>query len=439
MFGLFQPKPPLHPWEKAWTETRLGWIADQFGMATLLETPTLVPSFAGIPAAESEAQTRELVDFLVNWMKVDGSFHLSVYRDSATIGEIESPPSQAGSHTLQVREGHFGRRDLIIAALARQLADVALEDTDFAQDAWLGDLLPVAMGLGLFATDHDVRSYSRAGQSPGHLTYLPSRMFGYALAARAYIREEDVLDWNADLRPDAHTVLDESLRYLHKTHDTVFSRDVLTAPRSSLSEQAIAEELRGKSASARIAAMWVCADRYAAAEDGPAHLGGLVFDCLRHKQGDVRAVAAEIMPRFQRTSDAAFELSEALKDRSDRVRAAAALALQKYVGIEEALVVDALSDGLQDDVRLVSLRSANSLAAFGRQAQGAVKRLLQRLRRSLNDCNDGDAMVYLRAITAISPEPREKLEEFFGAGDEEYLKFALELLAELQAAPASSD
>ena len=26
MFGLFKAKPPLSPWEKAWTEDRMAWL-----------------------------------------------------------------------------------------------------------------------------------------------------------------------------------------------------------------------------------------------------------------------------------------------------------------------------------------------------------------------------------------------------------------------------
>src|SRR5437762_1035354 len=37
MFGWFAPKCPLATWEKVWTETRMRWLADRFGVRRLLD------------------------------------------------------------------------------------------------------------------------------------------------------------------------------------------------------------------------------------------------------------------------------------------------------------------------------------------------------------------------------------------------------------------
>jgi len=49
MFGWFAPKCPLRTGEKTWTETRMRWLADTFGVDRLLKAHVLVPTPTSFP------------------------------------------------------------------------------------------------------------------------------------------------------------------------------------------------------------------------------------------------------------------------------------------------------------------------------------------------------------------------------------------------------
>ena len=102
--------------------------------------------------------------------------------------------------------------------------------------------------------------------------------------------------------------------------------------------------------------------------------------------------------------------------------------MASFVGINDESMVDELSQALNDDVRIVVYNAATSLIAYGDKAQPAMKGLLKRLRKSLNDCRDDDSRTFLWAIDAIAPDTIATLEDFFGETDAEYLRFSKDLL-----------
>ena len=89
------------------------------------------------------------------------------------------------------------------------------------------------------------------------------------------------------------------------------------------------------------------------------------MDALRHKQAEVRAVAATTLPAFDRSPHAAQDLAEALADSSDEVRIAAAGALSGFAGVDDETLVFDLTKALNDDERLVVFNAARSLTAYG--------------------------------------------------------------------------
>lgn len=435
MFGLFKAKPPLDPWEKAWTENRLSWMSDHFGMTQLLDTPTLVPDYAGIPDANNEAEATELLEFVMQWMRLDMNAHLQVFSESDTVATIGVAPADGDSVPIRIMDSHFRDPETIIAFAARQLAESALAETAVADEGWAIDLFPVFCGLGFFAANANVRA---AGKSDGlswwtslQRGYLPARIFGYALALRTSIRGDSSDEWSQQLRPDALATYGEGLKYLQKTRDAVFSRDLLTKPRSTISEMALLDELRTGSPSRKISAMWALNKRNANEPLQNPQLTDLLIGCLRHKEPEVRAVAASSLPRYSRTVDTAHDLTDALKDRNEKVRIAAAEALREFIGIEQEMVVEELTHALNDDVRLVVFNAAKSLTAFGTAAEPAAKMLLKRLRRSLNECNEEESRTILWAINAIVEDPQALLADFFDDSHAEYLTYSIELLAEM--------
>lgn len=435
MFGLFKPKPPLSPWEKAWTENRMGWMAGHFGMNSLLDAPTLVSDYAGIPDVSNKDEANELLTFIKQWMKLDFGAHLQVFSDAPTL-EASGTDTSEDSLRIEVHEKHFHDRSALIAIIARQLAQQALAGTVIQNEGWAVDLYPAFCGLGIFAANATLRSTGKSDGLSWWTTqqngYLPSRIFGYALALRHTVRGDASAEWSSVLRQDAVVAFQEGVTYLEKTKDTVFNRDLLTKPREGVSEEALLDELRTGSPSLKIAAMWAFNKRTVAEEqvDNP-KLVDLIMDCLRHKEPEVRAVAASTLPRYDLSATAAQEIGDALKDRNDKVRISAASAMAAFTGVDDELMVTELTDALKDDVRLVVFNAAQSLTAYGKAAAPASKMLLQRLRRSLNECRENDSRTILWAINAIVSDPVKTLEEFFGEQDMEYLAFSKELLEEL--------
>ena len=438
MFGLFKQKPPLEPWEKAWTEDRLCIMAERFGLQALLDTPTLIEDYGGLPQVNNESDLGALLDFLTPWMRFDRPVHAQVFSDADAVSDISAAPLEPDSIPVRVHERLFSDRDALIAVIARQLAQFTLAETELAAEPWAGDLLPAYLGLGIFSANNTVRE---TGQSDGlswwtslQRGYLPARIFGYALALRDWVQgSSEPASWSSSLRPDAATTYEDGLRYLTKTSDSTFSRDMLTRPRSEATYSTIEGELEARSASRRIAAMWWLCRRTTEDSSPNERIVGLLNDCLRHKEPDVRSEAAIAFPRFSTSTDTMHEMLDALKDRNEKVRIGAAATLHAFAGKQdEGLVVEELTDALKDDVRLVVFNAARSLTAFGQSAKSALQPLLRRLRRSLNERNQGESLTLLNAIDAISTDTPDSLETFFGESDPEYLTESVELLQELR-------
>ncbi|MBM4094920.1 MAG: hypothetical protein FJ276_36745 [Planctomycetes bacterium] len=73
MFGWFRPTCPLEPHAKAWTEERLGWLADQFGLDVLNRRAVILPTADFFPDEYdgTEESVRVLLDRLCAYMDAD--------------------------------------------------------------------------------------------------------------------------------------------------------------------------------------------------------------------------------------------------------------------------------------------------------------------------------------------------------------------------------
>lgn len=440
MFGLFKAKPPISAWEKAWTEYRLCGLADQFGMNRLLETPTLVPDFAGIPSVDTLDDAERLLEFLQTWLKLDtGRIRLQLFTDVVapeSIGQIHDD-----QHVIQLTDEELLDRNELIAKFTNALVRQALTRSGLAaattsDDEWIIDLLPTFLGLGIFIANRSDRPSqnslgSIAWWSPRQRATLPARMTGYALALRSIVRNELEVPWIQSLRHDAQVAFADGMNFLQKSGETIFSREILTQPRRLISAESLLDELMRGSPSVKITAMWELTKRVDQVPEPSGRIGDLLRDAIRHKQPEVRSVAAETMPLFDRSIDAAQDLCDALADSSEEVRIAAAGALAAFPGVDDESLVFDLTRALKDDERLVVFNAARSLTAYGKAAEPAVKTLLQRLRRASVECREQEALTIVWALNAIVDDAADVIRDFFRDDDEEFAEYALQLLEQV--------
>lgn len=450
MFGLFKVKPPLGPKEKAWTEHRFAWLADKFGMSRLLETPTLLPTYDGIPGVSNYEDAETLLDFLRTWMKVEATnVRLQVHGDHVDPASIGNYDDDNDPTVIVIKQEDFEHRDTLIAAMAVGLARQAIAESGFHQElkidgGWTIELLPVFLGLGVFPANATVKdSYFDTGSwsswSVSRRGNLPSRMFGYGLALRTSIRGDQSTEWSTSLRPDAQVAFDEGMKYLHKTNDTVFSRDSEKQPRRRLPLEALLDEVESGSPSRKISAMWELVNRAAGNDFEPnLKISDSLMNGLRHKDAEVREAAAETLPFYDRSQHAAQDLADTLNDPNSDVRAAAAHALGAYVDVDNETLVHDLTRALKDDSRQVVYGAVRSLSQYGEAAESATKMLLTRLRRALIDCSDDEAILFMLALRAIVKDVGATLAEFFKDSDAEYLDHANGILEQLEGQPTDS-
>lgn len=444
MFGLFKPKSPVGPKEKAWTEFRMAWLAEKFGMARLLETPMLLPNYQGIPGVSSYEEAQRLLDFLRTWMKVDArNVRLQIHSHAVSPDSIGTYEDDEDEPTIvMIQEDDFEHRDTLVAAMAVGLARQAIVERGLQDElkddgGWTVELLPVFLGLGVFPANATVKdSYFDNGTwsswSISRRGNLPSRLFGYALALRAVVRGDRSTEWAASLRQDAQVAFEEGMKYLAKTNDTVFCRESEQQPRHRLTLDELIDELAGGSPSRKISAMWELQQR--ASQDGDVRnqkVSDQLMDCIRNKAAGVREVAAATLPYYDRSQHAAQDIADALSDSSTEVRSAAALALGSFVGVDDETLVHDLIGALKDDALEVVHNAAGSLRNYGAAAAPATKMLLKRLRRALIACNDDEAMLFMWALTAITEHLEDTLHQYFSESDSEYFRHSMEILHEL--------
>lgn len=334
MFGWFAPKCPLNVLEKTWTEWRMRWLADQFGVGRLLQAKVILPTeeYFPSPLGSDPKSPRYLLDRLCAYMGVPpSSISLEIVPD-------EQMPGAAGLY-------HQRKRSLICVALSQLTDPVRLLATlthelahelllgggilsaDVSDHEWVTDLLPVFLGTGISlanATIQDSSGYSGTWSwwSISRQGYLPSRMFGYAFALFAFVRGETEPTWAEHLRLDARSSLQAGLRYLHKTGDSLFHPDTIHTPLSPLTETLAIERLRTGTPTVRLATLW---DIPRAALTSPEVLEA-VKACLKDRDSHLIAEAARTLAIFGPAAESAIPPSSIL---CGEVKARFRLALPK--------------------------------------------------------------------------------------------------------------
>jgi hypothetical protein len=426
------------------------WLTDQFGIDRLLKARLVLPTeefFPG-PYERDLACASRLFERLCDYMGVDPkSLTLELCED-------EAMPGAAGLYELRERsivwiaQSQLREPKLLLATLAHELAhhlllggglltydpvaDAATRQQlacgrrltpDMSDHEQVTDLLPVFLGVGIFAANATLRISSWTEGLTSYTSYsvqgyLPATIFGYALAIFAFLRREDSLDWVEHLRPDPAGSFRSGLRYLRKTGDSLCHPDTVQSTRTPVGPGELARRMGHRSATFRLSALW---DVW---EYQPSDLETLaaVQRCLDDSDADVRAAATRAVAVFGTAATGLIpRLVDMLEvDPSPEV----ALALGSIRALPE-VVVPLLADRVGESW---SGTYAEALIPYGPAAEGAAPKLLAALDQGLVT-GDNNVPVILSVLRAIGGDTRARLRDYFRR-DPDQLRAALAALKE---------
>ena len=246
MRNWFSPRSPLDIEAKEWIESRLHWLAEQFGTERFIrQDPVLpTPEYFPDPFDQSEGSVRKMLDRVCGYMGVDRRVvNLELYENANPLWLVNDfgqylPPGAAG--TFEVRQGYclislemsqVSDPVELVGTMAHELAHYRLMGEqrvsgDEFDNELLTDLTVVFHGLGIFLGNGPRNWDSTYGiwpetslRKPEYMT-LP--MFGYALAHAAWLRDELRPAWFKYMNSDLRSCFKSSTRYLFQTSDSAF-------------------------------------------------------------------------------------------------------------------------------------------------------------------------------------------------------------------------
>jgi hypothetical protein len=435
MFGWFAPKCPLNTWQKTWTESRMRWLASQFGIERLLQATVIEPTDQHFPGEyrRSKGDAELFLRRVCDWMQLDSArIQLEIVPDENLPGAVGRYQFREGQPSLiEVAQSQLAEPECLVATLAHELAhELLLGSGRLSADAndheRVTDLLPVFLGLGLFAANSAMYTETvgrwHMSRSQG---YLQPEQFGYALALFAYLRGEREPNWGKHMTHHYYPSFKAGLRFLFKTNDSLFQPDTAGQEPKPLTAQAAKVVLEKGSPSTRLALLW---DLSMASVLAPELAPG-VLGCFVDGDAFLAREAARLLPRFgAAAADAVPVLLDTLMTGNSDRRAHAAFALGE-LRLQPDKVIPALIELLANKDDSVLQTAALALSQFGPAAQVATPVLLDRLPEPLNMDDDDTVEALLRAVLSITRNPEERIREHFSY-DSEMCQLALEALAE---------
>jgi hypothetical protein len=258
MFNWFRPRCPVDAKDKTWIESRLRWLALEFGIDRLLDATAVLPTpdFFPDPYDGGKKSIRRMLERVCEFMRISPqSIRLELYAErykgvstdgllhgSAGLYEASSvDPLLNASYNEELHGGGrwYGDSEKTVIRINRSTVDdptvvvatlahepghalllgegrISAESKDHEP---LTDLLTIFLGLGVFTANSRIRC--RSGY-PGRLGYLGQPQTGYALALFAWLRGEPKPEWAKHLCLDVRTALKKGVRYLFETGDSSF-------------------------------------------------------------------------------------------------------------------------------------------------------------------------------------------------------------------------
>jgi hypothetical protein len=421
MFGWFSPKCPLDTYEKTWTEWRMRWLADQFGVERLLQAEVILPTDEFFPGRYSGTaeDAQGLLDRFGKRLGIDTrTISLEVLPDVQMPG-VAGHYDRGEQTFIRIAESQLAAPLQLVATLLHELAHEMLLGggkltADVADHEWVTDLLPVFFGLGVFAANATIsEEYHHEGQSSwwfiGKHGYLPARVFGYAMALFAFARGERDPAWAKHLRLDASSALQGGLRYVRKTNDTLFHPDTMRGKRQPPSAGELSARLRTGSPSVRLFALWEIGEGTLTDPDVVTAVGQAVKDA----DETVSATACRTLAGMGTAAEPATQqLVEAVSKGGEIARVEAACALG-VLRLRPDLVVPELCAMLKETEGGGIAEIAAALRQYGVLAEPATPRLFDALASASVNCDYGLIETLVGTLVAITPDLKARASERF--------------------------
>lgn len=438
MLDWFRAKCPLDLAEQVWVETRMNWLVKEFGLRSAQNAPVLSVTSDFVPktwnGAPQEAQ--KLAEKLCELLPVDAR------RVTVMVCPDNEMDDAAGTYQ-EIENGCLIRvkaelmQDItqLISTLSHELAhDVLLGqrrlDPSVADHEWVTDLLPVYFGLGIFHANTVIaESSSNDGQWSywriRRSGYLPARIYGYALAIFARLRNEVTPRWQNELRLDAADAFRRGLRYLDRAKDSLFQSPAIIDGGNKKAVSDLQSQMQSEFATYRLSALW---ELNAQITDASTAVPS-VMKLLGDKTPAIRVAAAEALKEFGPAArDATRMLLERLADPVPAVRVESAYALAA-IRAEPELVAGELIAALRQQDRAVVRAAAVSLQAFRDDARFPLRPLIEALAKANRSC-EFETMDALAFCLSDVADFEGQVRQLFPTWDEEEFASLVDLVRE---------
>jgi hypothetical protein len=437
MFGFFSPRLPLETGAKVWAERRFRDLCRVPGLSSIRTVDVLLPGSSELPTeyAGTEYCIDQLFGVVCRRMGLDSS-EIDLHIDSEenlpeALGVYVAPDDKSDRPQIIYCESLRSEPDRLLATLAheaahevlrRQLPEVYLDD-----DMELcTDMLPVLYGFGVFMANSTLRETSETISnwyywSLSKSGYLTSEVFGYSLALFAWVREDDAPTWLSSLRPDAAGSCAAGLKYLRKTSDCVFSRELDERWPPAFNDSQLQSELQLRSKTRQANALIELSSRPLSS----ANLQSEIVTHLQSSDPDVRLLALETLRAVEKPDEATFfRILEAEHDVDTRVRRLLP-SLIRPDSCETEFAVRSLTRLIGDSDPTVASGAAASLAAFAESpgVDNAFPAAVDLLKRLLKSGQDFQIVAVLKLMNGLVDDLATWGEDQFAADDEWLLAF----------------
>jgi HEAT repeats len=422
VFGLFTRCPLDDPREKAWIETRMQWLSEQFGIDVLRNAEVLTPTPECFPEpyGGTLVDAERILDRLCGQLHVGRSgIRLQLHNPAEEATASGSADGAAEDAVIRITEPQLAEAQKLIATVARALCQRRLVDEKRltgreADGDHLTDLMPVYFGAGAFAANSVIHEQTVSDGrwhtwSIARWGVLPARIFGHAFALFAWLRGESSPRWAEHLRGDARVTMLQSLKYLRKSEDSLFRPDTAGNRVNPLTFQDLADELKSGTPGRRIAALWQLPDL-----DAPADaVVSVLTKALRDRSPAILATALQSLADAAVPHEDAEHAVRLLMNHSHPEVRAMAVRAMAGVAVNDEESVQEIALKLQDANVTVVAEAAAALAQFGAQAMPVVEELTAPIKRTLVRRQVDVATACIAAVAAIHPDPEAFLRDHF--------------------------